>query len=186
MQTPVPPGAQCPAGGVRVDTGLDLDSNGALDGSEVQSSAHVCSGAPGNTGASGQEGIDSLMAMEDVAAAPGCAGAGVRIPVGMDGNRNHQLDAAEVRSTRYLCQGARGNDGQNGANGTNGTNGSNGSNGQGCIHVFLRKARAAAGQGRWMLAGAPPWWGYCRPARRLKTRASKSISSEFRPTGQKA
>ncbi len=125
VQTPVPAGAQCPAGGVRMDTGLDLNGNGVLDGSEVQSTAYVCSGASGNAGAGGQEGIGSLMAMEDVATAPGCTGAAVRITAGPDSNRNHLLDAAEVTSTRYLCQGARGNDGATGANGQDGQDGRN-------------------------------------------------------------
>ena len=121
VQTPVAPGAQCPSGGVRMDTGLDLNANGVLDGSEVQSTAYVCSGSAGGTGASGPEGVGSLMAMEDVATAPGCAGAGVRITAGPDANRNHLLDPAEVTSTRYLCQGARGNDGLNGSNGQDGS-----------------------------------------------------------------
>lgn len=37
-----PPGAQCPGGGVRIDTGLDLDANGALSAGEVRSTQYVC------------------------------------------------------------------------------------------------------------------------------------------------
>jgi hypothetical protein len=37
-----PPGASCPGGGVRIDTGLDLDVNGALSAGEVRSTQYVC------------------------------------------------------------------------------------------------------------------------------------------------
>jgi Dickkopf N-terminal cysteine-rich region len=39
-----PPGANCAAGGERVDVGVDANGNGVLDPSEVQQTAYVCNG----------------------------------------------------------------------------------------------------------------------------------------------
>jgi hypothetical protein len=39
-----PPGENCSAGGVRVDSGVDSDADGELDPSEVTSSGYVCNG----------------------------------------------------------------------------------------------------------------------------------------------
>lgn len=43
-------GTHCPAGGSRVDSGLDLDADGVLDPAEITSSTYVCSGAQGAQG----------------------------------------------------------------------------------------------------------------------------------------
>jgi cysteine-rich repeat protein len=39
-----PPGANCAAGGLKVEIGLDLDSDGVLDPNEIKSTAFVCNG----------------------------------------------------------------------------------------------------------------------------------------------
>src|SRR4051812_16832940 len=41
-----PQGANCPAGGTKVLSGLDSNSNGALDIAEVSSTRFVCNGVP--------------------------------------------------------------------------------------------------------------------------------------------
>ena len=59
--------------------------------------------------------------------APGshCAAGGVALLSGPDLNRNGGLDPGEVRSTRYICNGVRGDTGATGAMGTNGRDGAN-------------------------------------------------------------
>ena len=42
--TAEPDGAYCASGGVRIDTGIDANSNGHLDSSEIQNTAYVCNG----------------------------------------------------------------------------------------------------------------------------------------------
>lgn len=53
--TAEPPGANCAAGGQRIDVGIDANANGALDASEIQKTAYVCNGA----GATSDAGVDS-------------------------------------------------------------------------------------------------------------------------------
>jgi hypothetical protein len=55
-QTPLAAGADCPFGGVRIQSGLDLDKDGQLDGEEPTSTSNVCNGAPGKAGPPGPEG----------------------------------------------------------------------------------------------------------------------------------
>lgn len=43
--TTVEPGNNCPAGGVRIDVGLDDDGDGILDESEITKTSYVCNGA---------------------------------------------------------------------------------------------------------------------------------------------
>ena len=38
------PGAHCPAGGTRLDFGLDADANGRLEGAEIAGTRYVCNG----------------------------------------------------------------------------------------------------------------------------------------------
>ena len=54
-------GANCPTGGVRLEYGLDTNSNGTLDASEVNATLtnFVCNGTIGATGATGPQGINA-------------------------------------------------------------------------------------------------------------------------------
>src|SRR5882724_3317218 len=54
--TPEPAGANCAAGGQRIDIGVDTNENGTLDPTEIQSTAYACSGARGPTGMNGTPG----------------------------------------------------------------------------------------------------------------------------------
>lgn len=49
--SPEPVGANCPFGGVRIDTGLDANNNGVLDADEINAAAvsFVCNSAPNGT-----------------------------------------------------------------------------------------------------------------------------------------
>lgn len=49
-QTPEPPGFNCPNGGMRVDSGLDLNRNNILDACEIAATSYVCNGRDGQDG----------------------------------------------------------------------------------------------------------------------------------------
>lgn len=55
-----------------------------------------------------------------------CATGGTQVQSGLDVNDNDTLDAGEVVSTQYVCNGANGANGATGDAGANGTNGSDG------------------------------------------------------------
>ncbi len=90
----IPPGAECPAGGIRVESGIDDNGNGVLDANEVDDSQVLCNGNDGN---------DSLIARSDEPAGVNCEFGGTRIDAGTDANDNGTLDATEVTATEYLC-----------------------------------------------------------------------------------
>lgn len=90
-----PPGANCPNGGTAIETGHDLDGNGALDPSEVQHTTYVCTPSPGPT---------QLVAIKPEPAGPNCANGGQVIEIGTDTNGNGVLDSSEVQQTSYVCQ----------------------------------------------------------------------------------
>ncbi|NIP31962.1 MAG: hypothetical protein GTO02_21040, partial [Candidatus Dadabacteria bacterium] len=48
-----PKGSNCPEGGVRVSTGLDVNRNGILDPSEVTETTYLCNGQDGEDGEDG-------------------------------------------------------------------------------------------------------------------------------------
>ncbi len=58
--TPEAPGANCVAGGIRVDAGVDANANGILDANEVSATGYVCNGNPvcGNGVVEGAEQCD--------------------------------------------------------------------------------------------------------------------------------
>ena len=120
------PGANCAVGGSRIEAGLDADGNGTLGASEVSSTQYMCSGAAGSSA------VNTLVQMLAEPSGPNCAAGGKAIKLGSDSNANGVLDAQELSSTQYVCNGANGANGTNGADGANGTNGAterNGANG---------------------------------------------------------
>lgn len=126
------PDATCPAGGIQVDTGLDVDRDGLLDVAEVQASGRICNGLTGATGAMGASGTDGLSTLSNIVAiAPGaeCAAGGTRIETGRDTDRSGVLDSIEVEMFTNLCNGVDGAAGADGVNGSNGSNGVDGANG---------------------------------------------------------
>ena len=54
--TSEPAGANCSAGGIAIETGLDENGNGTLDASEITSTSYVCTGTDGTDGANGTGG----------------------------------------------------------------------------------------------------------------------------------
>lgn len=105
-------GSNCANGGKKVSVGLDLNGNGALDSNEVSSSNYVCNGANGNTGATGAtgavgtNGLNTLVKMNNESAGSNCAYGGFLVQSGLDSDRNGTLDAAEVTSNFYVCNGS--------------------------------------------------------------------------------
>ena len=105
--------AVCPTGGISVDAGIDDNGNGVLDAAEVDSTQYVCNGTNGTTG------TNALVAVTTEPSGANCATGGKKVSVGPDTNANGALDASEITSSDYIC---------NGTAGTNGTSGSNGFN----------------------------------------------------------
>lgn len=92
-----PPGENCEHGGRRVATGLDVDGDGHLAADEITAVAYVCDGAPG---------LDSLIRLTPIHREGSCEAGGLRIEVGLDVDRDGELDDDEVdpARTQYLCE----------------------------------------------------------------------------------
>lgn len=110
--TAEPAGGNCANGGQRIDVGTDIDGDSTLDPSEVESTSYVCNGQPGNPGNPGNPGSAVLVETNAELEGDNCAGGGVRIDAGVDDNRDGILDAEEIDSTTYVCNGSNGTDGQ--------------------------------------------------------------------------
>ncbi len=142
-------GLQCTGGGSKISAGLDANANGMLEASEVSSEQYVChgaagaGGAAGAAGAAGSGGRASLVTMTAEAAGANCAAGGTKISAGLDADADNVLDAAEVTSTGYVCQGASGAAGANGANGAAGANGADGNNGLSSLMAIIAEAPGA-------------------------------------------
>ncbi|MBU1412592.1 hypothetical protein KKC22_13860, partial [Myxococcota bacterium] len=113
-QTAEPAGANCAAGGTRIQSGLDLNSSGVLDAGEVLQTQYVCNGADGSDGSNG---LTALVRQTAEPAGANCATGGTRLDSGLDANVNGTLDSAEVAQTRYICNGIHGADGSDGSDG---------------------------------------------------------------------
>jgi hypothetical protein len=86
VTTPAAAGADCAAGGYRLQSGLDLDGNGVLAPVEVLSTVFVCNGVPGPAGPAGDAGPPGPQGPPGEAGAPGPAGpAGDAGPAGPPG-----------------------------------------------------------------------------------------------------
>lgn len=108
------PGANCAAGGRKVESGLDNGDgggtarNGVLEAGEVDATTYVCNGAAGTNGV---DGFNSLVASAAEAIGANCADAGRKITSGLDNGdgggtaRNGVLEAGEVDVTSYVCNG---------------------------------------------------------------------------------
>lgn len=101
-------GTYCANGGSRIESGPDTNGNGSLEASEVTGTQYVCDGSTP---------VRTLTATAVEAAGANCATGGTRITAGADANGNGTLDAAEISSTAYVCNGATGATGPTGANG---------------------------------------------------------------------
>lgn len=80
-------------------------------------------GAAGPSGPAGPKGLTPRMAFQAEPAGANCATGGVRVSQGMDANDNGVLDAGEVTTTTYVCNGALGPQGPKGDTGPSGSGG---------------------------------------------------------------
>ena len=99
-----PAGANCANGGQRIDSGIDSNGNGVLD-AEEQSTAYVCDGADGSDGSDGFDGTNAMVSVISEPAGENCASGGYRLDSGLDANANGTLDAIEIQTTAYVCNG---------------------------------------------------------------------------------
>ena len=117
--TPEAAGAQCAAGGTRVDSGIDTNGNGLLDAAEVAATAYVCNGVPGASGANGTNGTNGTIGATGPAGAAGPQGPGGT--AGATGATGATGPAGAAGSA-----GATGATGANGATGATGAAGATG------------------------------------------------------------
>ena len=71
-----PAGANCAAGGIKIEIGVDVNSNGNLDANEIitAQTKYVCNGTTGATGATGPQGIAGAQGPQGVTGLQGVAG----------------------------------------------------------------------------------------------------------------
>ncbi len=115
-------GSNCAAGGVRIQSGQDIDANGVLTDAEVSSTQYVCNGASGSAepGTGGTNGLSMLVRQRPEPAGVQCAQGGSAVLAGLDTNRNGSLEDNEVTSTGYVCNGSAGAPGGSGPAGSAG------------------------------------------------------------------
>jgi hypothetical protein len=111
-------GADCAAGGIRVEGGSDANLNDQLDEGEITDNYILCNGVDGaegamgltgdtgEAGADGAAGVDgknSLVTFTEVSPGSDCEIGGVRVETGIDANSDNILQSGEVSDEEYLC-----------------------------------------------------------------------------------
>jgi hypothetical protein len=97
-------GANCTAGGKKIQIGLDDNKDGTLEVSEAHSTQYVCNGS------NGFSGFSSLSTANTEPPGSNCSYGGIRINIGLDNGdgggiaRDGLLQSGEVDSTSYHCQ----------------------------------------------------------------------------------
>jgi len=111
-------GSNCPDGGLKIEVGVDENSNGSLDEDEVDHTQYICNGADGQDGQNGQDGLDG----DDGSASPNtmltsistptlqaCSSGGRIINQGLDNGdgggtaQNGILESVEIDYTTTYC-----------------------------------------------------------------------------------
>ena len=90
-----PAGENCPAGGQRIDTVLDLNAD------EIQETSYVCNAEDGDDG---EAGLSALVEISEETPGENCPFGGQRVDTGLDLNDNGELDEDEIMETAYLCE----------------------------------------------------------------------------------
>ncbi len=98
--TQEPVGENCSEGGIRIDTGIDGNSNDQLDDDEISSTNYICNGT------SGQDGISSLASVSSEPPGDNCQEGGIRVDSGLDSNVNNVLDVDEITNSTFICHGS--------------------------------------------------------------------------------
>jgi len=102
--------SNCTNGGIQIESGLDNNLNGVLDSNEISNVQNVCNGL------NGSDGNTALVNLISEAAGTNCPAGGKRFQSGKDIDNNGSLDASEITSSAYLCNGENGQQGSNGSN----------------------------------------------------------------------
>lgn len=89
-------GANCPAGGYRLETGLDANHNGTLDAAEIASTQYLCAS---DAAASGVLLNKTYLGGADAS----CEGGYVRVGYGVDTDGNGTLSATEQTASFLAC-----------------------------------------------------------------------------------
>lgn len=111
-------GENCQNGGLKIEVGLDTNSNGILEENEIQTTNYTCNGIDGD---------NSLTTVTSESSGENCQNGGVKINSGLDTNNNGVLEENEITTTAYVCNGIDGNTGITKINSeTPGTNCENG------------------------------------------------------------
>ncbi|MCC9017330.1 DUF7151 family protein [Flavobacterium lipolyticum] len=95
-----PKGVSCENGGIKINSGLDLNKNGVLEENEITSTAYVCNGTDGNT---------NLTRTTNENSGGNCGNGGLKVEYGLDLNKDGVLDDNEVKYKTYVCNGLNGN-----------------------------------------------------------------------------
>lgn len=98
--TTEPAGVNCENGGVKIESGIDSNSDGVLNEIEIISTSYVCNGIDGN---------NSLIKTTNEPAGSNCEKGGIKIDYGIDKDKNGTLDNNEIITTKYICNGENGN-----------------------------------------------------------------------------
>jgi hypothetical protein len=91
-----PGGLNCQHGGLKIEVGEDENKNDLLESSEVSNTNYVCNGQPGTK---------SLMTVTVEDPGTNCTSGGYKLESGSDVNNNNVLDASEIGSAKYICNG---------------------------------------------------------------------------------
>jgi hypothetical protein len=104
-------GCEGPRGADGID-GMDgTDGTAGTDGTDGVDGTDGSNGNDGTDGTDGSNGNDSLVAVVPESPGENCTYGGQRIDVGLDADADGTLDASEVTSTAYVCDGAPGDTG---------------------------------------------------------------------------
>jgi len=120
-------GSNCPYGGIRIDSGIDSNSDGNLSSDEIIQTSYVCNGINGSDGVdgNGMDGVDgssALISQSIEANGSNCIKGGIRIDSGIDRNSDGDLSLDEITQTSYICDGNNGVDGVDGGEGNSSLN----------------------------------------------------------------
>lgn len=94
-----PSNLNCQNGGIKINSGLDINGNGLLEDSEISTTAYVCNGIDGNS---------SLTRITNEEIGSHCENGGLKIEYGLDLNLDNTLNDNEVSFTTYICNGING------------------------------------------------------------------------------
>lgn len=93
-------GVNCPNGGYKIVSGIDLNMNDTLDENEIKNTKYICNGSNGS---------NSLIKTIDEPVGENCPAGGFKVVSGTDTNNNGALDTNEITSSIFVCNGVDGN-----------------------------------------------------------------------------